>query len=941
MLRSRLSSLFILFFLCLLGRPQEVSAQDAGKLHDTVIAKQGPDSRELRGRPGHRQAFPFALPLGANAALSSNNPRIVTLAGGITLSIATVDSYCGTYNGSIAVTASGGTPPYFYSFDGAAFQSSALYVTDGPFNHTVAVKDALGQTTGTTTVFVGNDGYGPTVNASAYTQPSGCDASDATLTVLATGGTPPYTYSMDLKNWQTTPFTNLSYGWYYVWAKDARGCISNALWWPWDGCVSGGGSWGGYSCNNSGTLDFTAYSADGSGYMYSVDGINWQNNGQFSGLAAGKVTLRIRDSKGKNSLFSFYILDGCQLTLKATVTDATCGNNDGQITGTASLGIAPYEYSLDGLHFQSSPTFTGLAPGNYTMMVHDITGTLQSVSLVVGNGCPTVTAIAVDAFCGNIDGLITATGHGGTAPYKYSIDGTNFQTGDQFSGLAPATYTITVMDAGGFKSTTTATIGNSCLKVTGTPGNTVCGNPTGTITAAGLGGTPPYSFSIDGATFQSDVLFKGLLANTYTLTIRDNAGTKASAIVTITNTPGPTMTVDVHRADCDNQGGLLTLNATGGTVPYSYSLDGVSYQSNNTYPLPAGSYTAYVKDANGCVFLQAVSLTIACLQLTVSGFDASCGNNDGKITASASGGTPSYQYSINGLNFQTSPDLGPLPAGPYTVTAKDAAGLSHSTDVTLNTVCITSLLSPVDASCGKNNGTIAVVASGGTGPYHYSLAGGSFQDKAIFENLAPGDYIVTVKDDRGYTGIAQATIISIPVPAIDISVTAASCRNNDGTLQISGRGGTLPYQYALDGGGYVNGNEFTGQPSGTHAAVLMDGRGCPAMGQAIIPLNNTVTVNAGNDIIICEGESGRLAATSNGESFSWIPATGLNKVSVLQPDASPVTMTTYYLTASLGVCQNTASVTVYVKPAPVAIAGSNDTICFGASGQLNGSGGDY
>lgn len=189
-------------------------------------------------------------PAVSNAPQSAKH-RVV-LGGAISLTVDIVDSYCGSYNGSVLVHASGGTPPYTYSFDGGLYQSSALYVTDGPFNHTVSVKDATGQVV-SQTVHVGNNGYGPTVNAAAYTQPTGCATTDATLTLQGTGGTPPHTYSMDLKNWQTSPtFTGLCHGWYYFWAKDANGCVSNALWWPWDGCVSGGGSFGGYACGNSG-----------------------------------------------------------------------------------------------------------------------------------------------------------------------------------------------------------------------------------------------------------------------------------------------------------------------------------------------------------------------------------------------------------------------------------------------------------------------------------------------------------------------------------------------------------------------------------------------------------------------------------------------------------------------------------------------------------------
>src|SRR5205807_2158411 len=113
----------------------------------------------------------------------------------------------------------------------------------------------------------------------------------------------------------------------------------------------------------------------------------------------------------------------------------------------------------------------------------------------------------------------------------------------------------------------------------------------------------------------------------------------------------------------------------------------------------------------------------------------------------ASGGTAPYQYSIDGTNFQTAPLFGSLAPGGYLVTAKDAGGLTNTASLTLAPVCITGLVSTIDASCGKNNGTITIAASGGTAPYQYSLNGGGFQDNNVFGNLLSGDYTVTMQDD--------------------------------------------------------------------------------------------------------------------------------------------------------------------------------------------------
>ena len=70
-------------------------------------------------------------------------------------------------------------------------------------------------------------------------------------------------------------------------------------------------------------------------------------------------------------------------------------------------------------------------------MGRDADGDLVSTLPVVMNNCPTVTAGAVEAFCGNNNGSITVSGQGGTVPYTFSIDGVNFQSNPVFSPLAP------------------------------------------------------------------------------------------------------------------------------------------------------------------------------------------------------------------------------------------------------------------------------------------------------------------------------------------------------------------------------------------------------------------------------------------------------------------------------------------------------------------------
>ncbi len=133
---------------------------------------------------------------------------------------------CYRSNGIITISASGGIPPYSYNIDGSYYQSSAIYFVSGPSTHTMGVKDALGATA-TTTVAVGNGFTPPSVIIQGYQHPSGCATRDASVTLAGSGGTPPYTYSLDGANFQTANvFSGLAPGWYVPLVKDANGCTA-------------------------------------------------------------------------------------------------------------------------------------------------------------------------------------------------------------------------------------------------------------------------------------------------------------------------------------------------------------------------------------------------------------------------------------------------------------------------------------------------------------------------------------------------------------------------------------------------------------------------------------------------------------------------------------------------------------------------------------------
>jgi gliding motility-associated-like protein len=883
----------------------------------------------------------FYLPYNNN---SSGNQKTFTVAGPITLTITTTGSTCMSYSGSVIALASGGTPPYKYSLSGSFIQNNGIFPKLRGGNYVLDVVDALGQTA-SVPVIVGNTYDPPTISASTYTVASGCNTADASITLSAGGGLPPYQYTYDEVNYQSSnTFTGLYPGIYDFIVRDANGCTATNH--SFDEFLLRGNcnplsiSHSPTACGKIGVINLKSFGPNPP-YQYSLDGVNYQASGDFFNLLPGLYPAHFKDSKGNIEIFMVTILRDCSLAINFITVDAACGQNDGALTANVIQGSPPYTYSLDGINFQSSNTFTGLAPGYYVVMVKDVAGGVNTALATVYDRCPLVTATATDANCpANNDGTITAMGTKGTAPYEYSLDAVNFQSNNIFTGLPAGKYTVTVKDAQGFTSPFQITVGYSCLNVSAISGNSTCGNSNGSITITAGNGTAPYQYSIDGINFQFSNQFSGLLAGPYTIKVKDATGQTGNATATIQDTPGATVSAVTGIASCAGNDGSITATGTGGTLPYQYSIDGINYQTANLFPnLTPGPYKVWIKDAAGCPGSQNVTVGTSCPTVTTIISNETCGKKNGSITTTGANGTAPYQFSIDGINFQTNNLFSNLSAGNYTITIKDAAGVTNTTKATVTNICPVVTAIVTDGLCGTAKGLITATGTNGTQPYQYSLDGVNFQTGNTFPNLTSTTYTVTIKDANGLTNVTTAEVKNFPGPVVSESISSATCINNNGKIVLSSTAGTLPLQYSIDGTNFKTDNTFNNLRFGNYTVYVKDANGCPDSKPVNVQMTNDLTLNMGNDMTICEGEKAKLPAASNGTGFKWTQVGTLNDAGILNPVASPVITTKYDVMAILGVCTMNGSVSVNVNPAPIANAGEAFTICYGKDTMLKGSGG--
>lgn len=148
------------------------------------------------------------------------------------------------------------------------------------------------------------------------------------------------------------------------------------------------------------------------------------------------------------------------------------------------------------------------------------------------------------------------------------------------------------------------------ISVSGTPTNPAAGAANGNIIATASGASG-FTYSLNGGTFQSTGQFTNLAVGSYTITAKSSAGCTGSASFTLSNTVNcNSVTIAVNPTPigvtpCVNASGSITAAASGGTAPYTYSLNGAAFQSAATFTnLNAGTFSITAKDANGCTGTQ-------------------------------------------------------------------------------------------------------------------------------------------------------------------------------------------------------------------------------------------------------------------------------------------------------------------------------------------------
>ena len=798
---------------------------------------------------------------------------VVTQPPVLSVTTTQVNGGCTGANGSITATGVGGTSPYTFAIGTGTYSTTNTFAGLAAGSYIVRVKDTNNCTAQTTVVIIPS--AAPTL---ATTQTNVLCNGDTTgsITASGTGGTTPYTFAIGTGSYSTTnTFTGLSAGSYTVRIKDSNSCtaqVTVTITQP--ALLVLSSTQTNVLCNGGTTGSITASGTGGtSPYTFALGTGSYATINTFTGLSAGSYTLRIKDANGCVKQSTLTLTQPTAVTLTTTQTNVLCNGGTGSITATGVGGTSPYTFAIGAGTYSTSNTFTGLAAGSYIVRVKDANNCTAQVSVtLIQPATLSVATAQTNVLCnGDTTGSITATGTGGTMPYRFALNAGTYSATNVFTGLAAGSYIVRIKDTANCMAQTTVTLTQpTALTLATTQTSSGCSGGTGSITASGSGGVSPYTFALNAGTYSATNTFTGLSAGTYTVRAKDANNCTAQVSVTISSSSLLALATAQTNVLCNGgTTGSITASGSGGTSPYTFAIGTGTYSATNTFTgLTAGSYTIFIKDANNCTSQTTVTLTQPpALSITTTQVNGGCNGGTGSITASGSGGVSPYTYALNAGTYSTTNTFTGLAAGSYTVRVKDTNNCTAQTTVVITPSAAPTLATTqTNVLCnGDTTSSITVSGTGGTTPYTYAIGTGTYSTTNTFTGLAAGSYTVRIKDSNSCTAQVTVVITQPTVLTLATTQTSSGCGGATGGIMAMGAGGVSPYTYAIGAGTYSTINTFTGLSAGTYTVRAKDANNCTAQVSVTISSSSLLALATAQTNVLCNGgTTGSITATGTG-----------------------------------------------------------------------------
>ena len=445
------------------------------------------------------------------------------------------------------------------------------------------------------------------------------------------------------------------------------------------------------------------------------------------------------------------------ITLKEYGGD--CDNSDGWFD---DVRIRKYTSNPPTVVIDTTPTLylNHLAAGTYVITMTN-NGNTYTNSFVVTQPsavAPVLDSVNVSCYDSSTAKAWVTSPIGGTPGYTFLWS--NTKTTDTITGLTAGVYQVTVVDSYGCRDSVSVNIVQPSAPVSAVTDsvNVKCfGQSTGSAWVTASGGTPGYTYLWNIAAQTTDST-STLAAGSYKVTVTDAAQCSVTAAVNVTQ-PSAALTVNLTTTPitCKGQSNAKVVAlASGGTPTYSY-LWNTGQTIDSLTNLGVGADTIMVTDANLCtvVGIAIVSPSTDAIVIDTTVTPVSCGQTNGAIAVTPTGGSGGYQYLWS--TGATASSISSLAGdSTYKVTVSDNAGCSDSTAVYLaKAPLLSAVFTQKDDSCDQQIGHAYIDIKNGTPPYALTWTPAG-TDTA---QLDSGIYTVLITDNAGCT-LSNTFVIS-------------------------------------------------------------------------------------------------------------------------------------------------------------------------------------
>ncbi|MBN2485253.1 MAG: T9SS type A sorting domain-containing protein [Bacteroidales bacterium] len=819
----------------------------------------------------------------------------------VTIFLGHIIACYGDSDGRLLANVTGGTPGYTYQWDDSEGQITQLAVDLTAGAYEVEVTDINGcKASGNYTISQPQ----PLAFVSVDTNNVSCKgAGNGSISVSLTGGIMPYTYEWNHGLPNVSAVDNLEplATAYTLTVRDANNCINDTLAFivkePVDTLKVEFMNVVHNPCHGNSVGSFEASGNGGWGaYEYSADNLNWLTSGTNNNLNAGTYGIYVRDAGGCVEFGQIEINEPDTLVAGINIiSHVNCHNgSDGSLEAIVSGGTMPYSYLWDDSGAQTAQTATGLTAGTYSVEVEDANGCLAFSTTGVTQPQPLafVTIDTIDVSCkGGSDGRIEVELSGGVLPYSYEwnqgLPDTNVVENLK-SG--PTAYTLTVRDANNCINDTLAYIvkepANSLEINLINLSDVLCyNNSNGIVEIEGTGGWGGYEFALEGSPWQPDGLYEDLSASEYTLYLRDNGGCTDTLIVEIGQPAELTANAIVlNQISCYNgSDGSLSVEVSGGTMPYAYLWNDGAAQTNDTAAgLSTGNYTVVVTDANNCTINAAGEITQPDSLMVSIEIERALNcyyTPDAILRAVVTGGTMPYGYQWDDENLQTSQQASGLGKGSYSVEVTDQNGCTNYANIEIESPDSIKIVSVDTANVvcfGDNNGHIGVTMQGGTAPYTFAWSP-EMPDTNFVSGLPAGTYTVVTFDALNCPGDTFTYEVKAPSMALGVDEVLTGHTDNlcfedaNGVFEANATGGWGGYEYSVDQIDWQLSPVFADLVAAAYTLTVRDNLGCMAEKVINISHPEQLIINSavsGKDIsVLASGGTPPYTYSLNGEAW--------------------------------------------------------------------------